>query len=163
VEGRIRYAALSSGGIFGFGSKLLAVPWEALTLLPDGKTFRLSIARETLENAVGFDKENWPQRPDPLLMATPRGSAEPSMPSSATSAAQGSSGVAGTRPGERLSATIQDLDAQSGTITLKRKDGKTVELQASAALLGGLQAGDAVEVAMSGKQATSIHKQERAQ
>jgi hypothetical protein len=46
----------------------------------------------------------------------------------------------GTRPGVRISATIQALDAKSDTITLKREDGKTVELQALAVLLGGLRA-----------------------
>lgn len=58
-----------------------------------------------------------------------------------------------------MSGTLQNVDAQRGRITLKSDEGKTVELQAPASLLTGLQAGDAVEVRMSGEQATSIHKQ----
>jgi hypothetical protein len=57
-----------------------------------------------------------------------------------------------------LSATITDLDAQQGTLTLKTPAGETVDLQAPATLLGGLQAGDVVEVSRSGNQVTTIRK-----
>jgi Cu/Ag efflux protein CusF len=59
---------------------------------------------------------------------------------------------------ESLSGTVQSVNAREGTITLKSDDGKTVELKAPAALLTDLQAGDAVEVKASGKQATMINK-----
>jgi hypothetical protein len=61
---------------------------------------------------------------------------------------------------ESLSGTVQSVNAREGTLTLKSEDGKTVELQAPAALLTGLQTGDAVQVRASGKQATMIHKRE---
>jgi sporulation protein YlmC with PRC-barrel domain len=67
--GRITYAALSYGSVLGLGGKLFAVSWEALQLQPDGKTFVLNISKETLENSPGFDKDNWPQQPDPMLSA----------------------------------------------------------------------------------------------
>jgi sporulation protein YlmC with PRC-barrel domain len=67
--GRITYAALSYGSVLGLGGKLFAVSWEALQLQPDGKTFVLNVAKETLENSPGFDKDNWPQQPDPMLSA----------------------------------------------------------------------------------------------
>jgi hypothetical protein len=59
---------------------------------------------------------------------------------------------------ESLAGTVQSVNARAGTLTLKSEDGKTVELQAPAALLTGLQTGDAVEVRASGKQATMINK-----
>src|SRR5262245_45940103 len=71
-EGRIKYAALSYGSILGLGGKLFAVPWEALTLQPDGKTFTLDISKEQLDSVSGFDRSNWPQRPDPVLGAAAR-------------------------------------------------------------------------------------------
>jgi hypothetical protein len=61
---------------------------------------------------------------------------------------------------ESLSGTVQSVNAREGTFTLKSEDGKTVEFQAPAALLTGLQTGDAVQVRASGKQATMINKME---
>jgi len=62
--GRISYAVLSYGGILGIGYKLFAVPWEALSLDTDNKRFTLDVARERLEAAPGFDKDNWPNMSD---------------------------------------------------------------------------------------------------
>lgn len=59
-DGRIAYAVLSFGGILGLGDKLFAIPWEALTLDTDRKVFVLNVDKETLEQAPGFDKDNWP-------------------------------------------------------------------------------------------------------
>ena len=63
-SGRVAYAVLSFGGILGFGEKLFAIPWEALTLDEDNKCFILDIDKGTLENAPGFDKNNWPDMAD---------------------------------------------------------------------------------------------------
>lgn len=58
--GRIRYAVLSFGGFLGIGDKLFAVPFEALRLDAENQRFVLDIPKEKLENAPGFDKDNWP-------------------------------------------------------------------------------------------------------
>lgn len=58
--GRINYAVLSFGGFLGFGDKLFAIPWEALTVNTDNHTFSLNVEKEQLKNAPGFDKDNWP-------------------------------------------------------------------------------------------------------
>jgi sporulation protein YlmC with PRC-barrel domain len=58
--GLIAYAVLSFGGILGMGDKLFAVPWEAFTIDTDNHTFILNVDKEVLENAPGFDKDNWP-------------------------------------------------------------------------------------------------------
>jgi sporulation protein YlmC with PRC-barrel domain len=156
--GSIKYAALSYGGILGLGGKLFAVAWDALTLQPDGKTFLLNVDQALLETTPGFDKNSWPQQPDPMLQAAVRapGGAVPPAPG----AEAGRSAVSSTdkRTEQMLSATIADLDAQQGTITLKTPAGETVDLQAPATLLTGLQAGDVVEVSRSGNQVTTIRK-----
>src|SRR3990172_8867195 len=59
-EGRVNYAVLSFGGLLGMGDKLFATPWEALTLNPEDHSFILNVYKEQLENAPGFDKDNWP-------------------------------------------------------------------------------------------------------
>jgi sporulation protein YlmC with PRC-barrel domain len=63
-SGRVAYAVLSFGGFLGFGEKLFAIPWEALTLDEDNKCFILNVDKGTLENAPGFDKDNWPDMAD---------------------------------------------------------------------------------------------------
>jgi len=64
-SGRIAYAVLSFGGFLGIGDKLFAVPWSALTVNEQEKLFILDVDRQTLENAPGFDKDNWPDMADP--------------------------------------------------------------------------------------------------
>jgi sporulation protein YlmC with PRC-barrel domain len=61
-EGRIAYAAVSMGGFLGVGDKLFAVPWEAIESRKDQDQHVaiLDVNKETLENAQGFDEENWP-------------------------------------------------------------------------------------------------------
>ena len=61
---RIAYAVLSFGGFLGMGDKLFAIPWSALTLDTDQKCFVLSVSKERLENAPGFDKDHWPAMAD---------------------------------------------------------------------------------------------------
>ncbi len=69
-SGKIAYAVLSFGGLLGMGDKLFAVPWEALTLNEDNKQFILNIDKERIENAPGFDKDNWPDMEDPQFGST---------------------------------------------------------------------------------------------
>lgn len=63
--GRVAYAVLSFGGFLGMGNKLFAVPWETMTLDEKEKEFVLNVDKSTLENAPGFDKDNWPDMADP--------------------------------------------------------------------------------------------------
>ena len=63
-SGKIAYAVLSYGGVLGMGNKLFAVPWSALKVDEDEKCFILDVDKRTLENAPGFDKENWPDMAD---------------------------------------------------------------------------------------------------
>jgi sporulation protein YlmC with PRC-barrel domain len=63
--GRIAYAVLSFGGFLGMGDKLFAVPWSALKVDEDEKCFILNVDKRTIEQAPGFDKNNWPDMSDP--------------------------------------------------------------------------------------------------
>jgi sporulation protein YlmC with PRC-barrel domain len=58
-SGRIAYAVLSFGGFLKMGNKLFAVPWEALKVD--------TVNKALLENAPGFDKDNWPDMADPTF------------------------------------------------------------------------------------------------
>ena len=62
-SGRVRYAALSFGGWWGIGGKLFAVPWQAMTMRQDDDDLYLVLnkSKQELENAPGFDDDNWPQ------------------------------------------------------------------------------------------------------
>ncbi len=55
---------LSFGGFLGMGDKLFAVPWNALHYDPQQEAFVLHADKRLLENAPGFDKENWPDMSD---------------------------------------------------------------------------------------------------
>lgn len=62
--GHVAYAVVSFGGFLGVGNKLFAVPWKALLLDPEEHEFVLDIDKSRLENAPGFDKDNWPSGAD---------------------------------------------------------------------------------------------------
>jgi sporulation protein YlmC with PRC-barrel domain len=73
TAGKIRYAVLSFGGILGIGNKFFAVPWQTLAIVPKGTTSSgtekesycvLDVTKETLKNAPGFAKDNWPNFAD---------------------------------------------------------------------------------------------------
>ncbi|MBS0001226.1 MAG: PRC-barrel domain-containing protein [Cyclobacteriaceae bacterium] len=65
-DGSVAYAVMSFGGFLGFGEKLFAIPLEAFNFDTSDKEGRiiLDIDKETIEDAPGFDRDNWPQHPD---------------------------------------------------------------------------------------------------
>lgn len=62
---RVAYAVLSFGGFMGIGDKLFAVPLEALRYDQERNCFLLDVDKQHLENAPGFEKDNWPDMADP--------------------------------------------------------------------------------------------------
>ena len=64
ANSRVSYAVLAFGGFLGMGTKLFAVPMQAIKLDTENKRFVLDVNQERLENAPGFDKENWPDFAD---------------------------------------------------------------------------------------------------
>ncbi len=59
-SGRVAYAVLEFGGFMGLGSKLFAVPLSAMEADTHNKRFIFDHSKESLENAPGFDKDDWP-------------------------------------------------------------------------------------------------------
>jgi len=64
-HGRISYAVLSFGGFLGLGDKLFAIPFDAMALDEPNNRFVVDIPKETLQNAEGFDKNDWPDFGNP--------------------------------------------------------------------------------------------------
>ena len=62
--GRVAYAVLYFGGFLGMGDKLFAIPWDQLSLDEDDEHFVLNVDRAKLEQAPGFDNDNWPDMAD---------------------------------------------------------------------------------------------------
>jgi hypothetical protein len=61
---QIAYAVMSSGGLLGIGNKLMALPWNALTLDTTRKCFVLNATSDRIRYAPGFDKGEWPAMAD---------------------------------------------------------------------------------------------------
>jgi sporulation protein YlmC with PRC-barrel domain len=64
TSGEVAYAVISFGGFLGLGDKLFAVPWSSLESNAEAHEFLLDVDKHTLENAPGFDKDNWPDFAD---------------------------------------------------------------------------------------------------
>ena len=62
--GTVEYVVLSVGGFLGLGDKLFAVPLEAFDVDATNENFLLDVDKERLQNAPGFDKDNWPRTSD---------------------------------------------------------------------------------------------------
>lgn len=67
ASGAVAYAVLSFGGFLGLGEKLFAVPWNAMGLDLEERSFILDVDREFLEHAPGFDRNAWPDFASPLF------------------------------------------------------------------------------------------------
>jgi len=63
-SGRMAYAVVSFGGVFGVGNKLFAVPWKALLWTREKENYVLDLDKATLKKAPGFDKKHWPDSAD---------------------------------------------------------------------------------------------------
>ena len=61
---RVTYAVLSFGGFLGLGEKYFAIPMEAMALDPKDQVFILNVPKEKLDEAHGFDKNDWPNMAD---------------------------------------------------------------------------------------------------
>lgn len=70
VAGKIEYAVLDFGGFLGMGDKYFAVPFTNLSVDRENKRMILNVKKERLENAPGFDKDNWPDFADTAFRST---------------------------------------------------------------------------------------------
>ena len=145
VDGSIVYAVLSAGGFLGLGEKYFAVPWSAFQAEADQEAeierLIVDVNKEKLENAQGFDRNNWPN------MANPEWG-------QSTHAYYGQQDAWERRQAMRQAGETTGMAQQAGmAATVQNIRGNTVELQVPQGLVEDLQAGDRVEV--------NIRKQEQ--
>ena len=57
VSGQVEYAVMSFGGLFGLGHKHYPLPWNALTYDTEQRGYVVSVTKEQLEGAPGYDDE----------------------------------------------------------------------------------------------------------
>ena len=69
--GGATYAVLSvDTGFLNLGSKYFAIPWEAFDFDTAQKdVFILNVKKDRLENAPGFEKDEWPDHPQHEFLA----------------------------------------------------------------------------------------------
>lgn len=68
--GKIRYAAVTYGGLLGIGNKLFAVPFEAFEYrlkagTTDEHVLVLNVTENQLKGHTGFNEDHWPNFADP--------------------------------------------------------------------------------------------------
>jgi sporulation protein YlmC with PRC-barrel domain len=143
-HGHIAYILLDHGSFLGIGGDWLPVPYDAMQWSTSGQQYTLSVADRTLQQMPKLPKQDLPTTvkasqlqafydqygitPYWQQMAQTTQMEEP---------AHGS-----------MSATVQTVNDQQGTVTLKTSNGNTVEFEASQEMLSNLQAGDSVEVSI---------------
>lgn len=59
-SGKVAYAVLAHGTTLGFGGKMIAVPFNALTVQTGEKALLLNLPKQQLAQAPGFNEDNWP-------------------------------------------------------------------------------------------------------
>lgn len=64
---RIAYTVLSFGGFMGMGDKLFAMPTSVLQVPSNEKFAVLTVDKNRLKEATGFDKNQWPNLADPTV------------------------------------------------------------------------------------------------
>ena len=59
-DGRVRYAVMNFGGLFGMGERFHPLPWEALTYDSDLGGYRVNLDKEQLKRAPSFERGQEP-------------------------------------------------------------------------------------------------------
>lgn len=60
-SGQVAYVVMSTGGVLGMGDSYFAIPWEMIHVDTEDKSVIVDVDKETIENAPGFDKDDWPE------------------------------------------------------------------------------------------------------
>ncbi len=76
--GRVAYAVLRTGGMFGLGAKFFAIPLEAIVYRPGDDVFVVNISKHKVENDPGFQEGEWPKEANWNLIETKRPIGPPS-------------------------------------------------------------------------------------
>ncbi|WP_256712592.1 DUF2795 domain-containing protein [Methanoculleus chikugoensis] len=76
--GRVAYAVLRTGGMFGLGAKHFAIPIEAMVYRPGDDVFVANISKYRLDNEPGFSEGDWPREANWSLIESRRPMGPPS-------------------------------------------------------------------------------------
>jgi len=68
-HGRVAYCVISFGSKTMGKNKFFAVPWEALQISFHDRKIIFNVSEQTLKEAPGFDKRDWPQELDMTWLA----------------------------------------------------------------------------------------------
>ena len=60
MSGKVEYANLSFGGLFGVGSTLHPLPWAVLDYVPEKGGYVIDLDKETLEKAPKYERGTAP-------------------------------------------------------------------------------------------------------
>jgi sporulation protein YlmC with PRC-barrel domain len=152
-NGNVAYAVLAAGGFLGLGEKYFAIPWGAFQPMADSddkgdvKRLILDADKDRLQNAPGFDKDNWPDMANPQWGQT-------------VHEYYGQGDAWKQRQAMRQSGadTMNQQSPQNTTArqsgvaaTVEQIRGDKVELQVPESMIQDLQAGDRVEVSIQKK------------
>ena len=59
-DGRVHYAVMSFGGLFGLGEKQYPLPWDVLTYEPEKGGYVVDLDKDRLEQGPSFERETEP-------------------------------------------------------------------------------------------------------
>jgi hypothetical protein len=59
-DGKVRYAILTFGGLFGMGDRHYPLPWEVLTYDTDKGGYAVDLDKDVLKNAPSFERGSEP-------------------------------------------------------------------------------------------------------
>jgi sporulation protein YlmC with PRC-barrel domain len=59
-QGRADFVVISFGGFMGMGEKHFPILWQKVRLDMDNRNLVLNVDKDTLKDAPGFDKDEWP-------------------------------------------------------------------------------------------------------
>jgi sporulation protein YlmC with PRC-barrel domain len=143
-DGNIAYAVLAGGGFLGLGEKYFAIPWRAFQAVTDDddktevERMILDADKDRMQNAPGFDKDNWPDMANPEWGQT-------------VHAYYGQQDYWQQRQNRQSAQSSTAMTERSVSATVQQVQGTTVELEVPQDLVQDLQAGDRVEVSVQKK------------
>ena len=144
-DSSIAYAVLAAGGFLGLGEKYFAIPWRAFQMVTDDddktevERMILDADKDRMQNAPGFDKDNWPDMANPEWGQT-------------VHTYYGQQDYWQQRQSRQSAQSSTAMNERSVSATVQQVQGTTVELEVPQDLVQDLQAGDRVEVSVQKKQ-----------
>jgi hypothetical protein len=60
LTGKVEYANLSFGGLFGLGTSLHPLPWSVLDYVPEQNGYVVDLDKDMLEKAPRYERDNEP-------------------------------------------------------------------------------------------------------